>query len=185
MDLHADQIQGFFDIPVDNLYATPTAIQYLTTLNIDNVVVVSPDTGGVDRARFLAKKLDTSLAIIDKRRTEANVSDVMNVIGEVSGKNCILVDDIADTGGSISKAAIALKERGAKDIYCFFSHAVLSDNAVENLRMAEFKEIIFTNSIPLPEEKKLSNMKVLSIAPVFGEAIRRIHDGESVSSLFL
>jgi ribose-phosphate pyrophosphokinase len=185
MDLHADQIQGFFDIPVDNLYATPTAIQYLSELNIENVVVVSPDTGGVDRARFLAKKLDTSLAIIDKRRTEANVSDVMNVIGEVSGKNCILVDDIADTAGSISKAAMALKERGAKDIYCFFSHAVLSDNAVENLKMAEFKEIIFTDSIPLPEEKRLSNMKVLSIAPLFGEAIRRIHNGESVSSLFL
>ena len=185
MDLHADQIQGFFDIPVDNLYATPTAIQYLSDLKIDNVVVVSPDTGGVDRARFLAKKLDTSLAIIDKRRTEANVSDVMNVIGEVADKNCILVDDIADTAGSISKAAIALKERGARDIYCFFSHPVLSDNAVENLKMAEFKEIIFTNSIPLPEEKKLSNMKVLSIAPLFGEAIKRIHNGESVSSLFL
>jgi ribose-phosphate pyrophosphokinase len=109
----------------------------------------------------------------------------MNVIGEVSGKNCILVDDIADTAGSISKAAVALKERGAKDIYCFFTHPVLSDNAVENLKTAEFKEIIFTNSIPLPEEKKLSNMKVLSIAPLFGEAIRRIHNGESVSSLFL
>ncbi|MCL2154657.1 MAG: ribose-phosphate pyrophosphokinase [Leptospirales bacterium] len=185
MDLHADQIQGFFDIPVDNLYATPIAIQYLTKLNIENVVVVSPDTGGVDRARFLAKKLDTSLAIIDKRRADANISDVMNVIGEVAGKNCILVDDIADTAGSISKAAIALKERGAKDIYCFFSHPVLSDNAVENLRMAEFKQIIFTNSIPLPEEKKLKNMQVLSIAPLFGEAIRRIHNGESVSSLFL
>ena len=185
MDLHADQIQGFFDIPVDNLYATPTAIQYLTELNIENVVVVSPDTGGVDRARFLAKKLDTSLAIIDKRRADANVSDVMNVIGEVSDRNCILVDDIADTAGSISKAAIALKERGAKDIYCFFSHPVLSDNAVENLKTAEFKEIIFTNSIPLPEEKKLSNMKVLSIAPLFGEAIKRIHNGESVSSLFI
>ena len=187
MDLHADQIQGFFDIPVDNLYATKTAIQYLSTLNIDNdnLVVVSPDTGGVDRARFLAKNLNTSLAIIDKRRTEANVSDVMNVIGEVADKNCILVDDIADTGGSISKAAIALKERGAKDIYCFFSHAVLSDNAVENLRKAEFKEIIFTNSIPLPEEKRLSNMKVLLIAPLFGEAISMIHNGESVSSLFI
>jgi len=185
MDLHAEQIQGFFDIPVDNLYATPIAIKYITGLNIENVVVVSPDTGGVDRARFLAKKLDTSLAIIDKRRTEANVSDVMNVIGEVTGRNCLLVDDIADTAGSISKAAIALKERGAKDIYCFFSHPVLSDNAVENLRMAEFKEIIFTDSIPHPKEKMLDNMKVLSIAPLFGEAIRRINEGESVSSLFL
>jgi ribose-phosphate pyrophosphokinase len=185
MDLHAEQIQGFFDIPVDNLYATPAALEYLSELRLENVVVVSPDTGGVDRARFLAKKLDTSLAIIDKRRAEANVSDVMNVIGEVAGRNCILVDDIADTAGSISKAAIALKERGAKDIYCFFSHPVLSDNAVENLKTADFKEIIFTNSIPLPEEKRLDNMKVLSIAPLFGEAIRRIHNGESVSSLFL
>ena len=185
MDLHADQIQGFFDIPVDNLYATPIAIEYLMGLNIEDVVVVSPDAGGVDRARFLAKKMDTSLAIIDKRRPEANISDVMNVIGEVSGKNCILIDDIADTAGSISKAAEALKERGAKDVYCLFSHPVLSDKAADNLKGADFKEIIFTNSIPLPEDKKLNNMKVLSIAPLFGEAIRRIHNGESVSSLFI
>jgi ribose-phosphate pyrophosphokinase len=185
MDLHADQIQGFFDIPVDNLYATPIAIEYLTGLNIENVVIVSPDAGGVDRARFLAKKMNTSLAIIDKRRPEANVSDVMNVIGEVTGKNCIIIDDIADTAGSITKAAAALRERGAKDVYCLFSHGVLSANAIENLQNAGFKEIVFTNSIPLPYEKKLENMRVLSIAPLFGEAIRRIHNGESVSSLFV
>ena len=185
MDLHADQIQGFFDIPVDNLYASPIAIDYLKSLTLENVVVVSPDAGGVDRARFLAKKMNSSLAIIDKRRPEANVVDKMNVIGEVKGKNCILIDDIADTAGSISKAALALKERGANDVYCLFSHPVLSENAVENLRMADFTQIIFTNSIPLPEHKKLRNMQVLSIAPLFGEAIRRIHNGESVSSLFI
>jgi len=185
MDLHADQIQGFFDIPVDNLYASPIAIDYLKSLSLENVVVVSPDAGGVDRARFLAKKLNSSLAIIDKRRAEANVVDIMNVIGEVKGKNCILIDDIVDTAGSITKAAFALKERGANDVYCLFSHAVLSDNAVDNLRRAEFKEIIFTNSIPLPDHKKLRNMQILSIAPLFGEAIRRIHNGESVSSLFI
>lgn len=185
MDLHADQIQGFFDIPVDNLYASPIAIDYLKSLTLENVVVVSPDAGGVDRARFLAKKLNSSLAIIDKRRPEANVVDIMNVIGEVKDKNCILIDDIADTAGSISKAAAALKERGANDVYCLFSHAVLSENAVDNLRGADFREIIFTNSIPLPDSKKLRNMQVLSIAPLFGEAIRRIHNGESVSSLFI
>ncbi len=185
MDLHADQIQGFFDIPVDNLYASPIAIDYLKSLDLEDVVVVSPDAGGVDRARFLAKKLDTGLAIIDKRRPEANISAVMHVIGDVKDKNCILIDDIVDTGGSISKAAIALKEKGAKEVYCLFSHAVLSDNARDNLVKADFKEIIFTNSIPLKEDKSLDNMKVLSIAPLFGEAIRRIHNGESVSSLFI
>ena len=185
MDLHADQIQGFFDIPVDNLYASPIAIDYLNSLVLQNVVVVSPDAGGVDRARFLAKRINAGLAIIDKRRPEANVSDVMNVIGEVKGRNCILIDDIVDTAGSITKAALALKERGANDVFCLFSHPVLSDNAVDNLKTAGFKEIIFTNSIPLPEAKRLENMKVLSIAPLFGEAIRRIHNGESVSSLFI
>jgi len=185
MDLHADQIQGFFDIPVDNLYASPIAIHYLNSLSLQNVVVVSPDAGGVDRARFLAKRINAGLAIIDKRRPEANVSDVMNVIGEVKGRNCILIDDIVDTAGSITKAALALKERGANDVYSLFSHPVLSDNAVDNLKMAGFKEIIFTNSIPLAEYKHLDNMKVLSIAPLFGEAIRRIHNGESVSSLFI
>ena len=185
MDLHADQIQGFFDIPVDNLYASPIAIDYLNSLSLQNVVVVSPDAGGVDRARFLAKRINAGLAIIDKRRPEANVSDVMNVIGEVKGRNCILIDDIVDTAGSITKAALALKERGSNDVYSLFSHPVLSDNAVDNLKMAGFKEIIFTNSIPLAENKRLDNMKVLSIAPLFGEAIRRIHNGESVSSLFI
>jgi len=185
MDLHADQIQGFFDIPVDNLYASPIAIDYIKSLKLKNVVVVSPDSGGADRARFLAKRIDAGLAIIDKRRPEPNVSDVMNVIGEVEGKDCILIDDIVDTAGSITKAALALKEMGALDVYCLFSHPVFSDTAVDELEKASFKEIIFTNSIPLVDKRVLPNMKVLSIAPLFGEAIRRIHNGESVSSLFI
>ena len=185
MDLHADQIQGFFDIPVDNLFASPIAIEYIKSLNIQNPMVVSPDSGGADRARFLGKYINANLAIIDKRRAEANVSEVMNVIGDVRGKNCILVDDMVDTGGTISKAAFALKEQGAEDVYCLFSHAVLSGNAVTKLSEAPFKEIIFTNSIPFNGEKKSANMHILSVASLFGEAIRRIHNGESVSSLFL
>ena len=185
MELHSDQIQGFFDIPVDNLFASPIVIKYLKELAIEEAVVVSPDTGGVVRARFLASRINAGLAIIDKRRPKANVSEVMNVIGEVKGKNCIIIDDMVDTAGSISQAALALKDNGAKDIYCVSTHAVLSANAPEKLSNAGFKEIIFTNTIQIPEEKCLPNMKVLSIASLFGEAIKRIHEGESVSSLFL
>ena len=185
MDLHADQIQGFFDIPVDNLFASPIAIDYIKRLRFENVVVVSPDSGGAVRARFLAQRLEAGLAIIDKRRAEANVSEVMHVIGDVNGKNCILLDDMVDTGGSITKAAIALKDQGARDVYCLFTHAVLSADAVQKMEAAGFKEIICTNTIPLDNEKRVENMRVLSIAPLFGEAIRRIHNGESVSSLFV
>ncbi len=185
MELHSDQIQGFFDIPVDNLMATPIVIDYLNSLNIENGVIVSPDTGGVVRARFIAKRLKASLAIIDKRRPEANVCEVMNVIGEVKGRNCILVDDMIDTGGSISEAAHALRESGARDIYCVSTHAVLSGDAPAKLKNAGFKEIVVTNTIPIPASKQMENMTVLSIAPLFGEAIRRIHNGESVSSLFI
>ncbi len=185
MELHSDQIQGFFDIPVDNLFASPKVVEYMNSLNIDDPVVVSPDTGGVVRARFLARRLQAGLAIIDKRRPKPNVSEVMNVIGEVKGKNCIIVDDMVDTAGSITQAAHALRDSGAKDIYCVSTHAVLSGNATERLKNAGFKQIIFTNTILVPEEKKLPNMEILSIAYLFGEAIRRIHDGESVSSLFL
>jgi ribose-phosphate pyrophosphokinase len=185
MELHSDQIQGFFDIPVDNLFASPKVVEYLTGLNIEDPVVVSPDTGGVVRARFMARRIQAGLAIIDKRRPKPNVSEVMNVIGEVKGKNCIIVDDMVDTAGSITQAAQALKESGARDIYCVSTHAVLSGIATERLQGAGFKEIIFTNTIRIPEEKKLKNMQVLSIAYLFGEAIRRIHEGESVSSLFL
>ncbi|MCP4131528.1 MAG: ribose-phosphate pyrophosphokinase [bacterium] len=185
MDLHADQIQGFFDIPVDNLFSTPIVVDFVTKLNLQDVVVVSPDSGGADRARFVAKKIKASLAIIDKRRPEANVSEVMHVIGDVAGKNCILLDDMVDTGGSISKAALALKEHEAKDVYCLFAHPVLSGEATKKMSTAGFKEIICTNTIPVQPEKKIENLKILSIAPLFGEAIRRIHNRESVSSLFL
>ncbi len=185
VELHSEQIQGFFDVPVDNLISTPIMVDYLKKLNISDAVVVSPDTGGVERARFLGKRLNAGLAIIDKRRPEANVSKVMHVIGDVKGKNCILLDDMIDTGGSISGAARALREDGARDIYCVATHPVLSADAAEKLRSADFKEIVVTNTIPMSPEKKLPNMTVLSIAPLFGEAIRRIHNGESVSSLFV
>ena len=185
MDLHAEQIQGFFDIPLDNLYAAPVAIVYIRSLKLKEVVVVSPDSGGAERARFYAKNINAGLAIIDKRRPEPNVAEVQYVIGDVQNKNCILVDDMVDTGGSISKALGALKAQGAKDVYCLFTHPVLSDDAIDKLESAGFKEIIFTNTIPYRGSRKIKGMKILSIAPLFGEAIRRIHNGESVSSLFV
>ncbi len=185
MDLHADQIQGFFDVPVDNLFVTPLVIEYINSMRIPDLLVVSPDTGGTDRARYLAKCLKCNIAIIDKRRPKPNVSQVMNVIGEVADKNCILFDDIVDTGGSISSAACALRENGAKDVYCLASHAVLSGNACEKLKNADFKEIIFSDTIPIPDEKMLDNMTVLRTSPLFSEAIKRIFYGESVSNLFV
>jgi ribose-phosphate pyrophosphokinase len=185
MELHAEQIQGFFDIPVDNLYSAPVAIEYMKALHLKDAVMVSPDSGGAERARFYAKKLNAGLAIIDKRRPEPNVAEIQHVIGDVSGKNCVMVDDMVDTGGSISKAAGALRKEGAKDVYCLFTHPVLSGKAVENMESAGFKEIIFTNTIPYRAEREMQGMQILSIAPLFGEAIRRIHNGESVSSLFV
>lgn len=185
MELHSDQIQGFFDIPVDNLISAPITVEYFKRLNIENPVVVSPDTGGVVRARFYAKKLNAGLAIIDKRRPQANECQIMHVIGDVKGKDCILVDDMIDTAGSISGAAKALKENGAKDIYCVSTHPILSNGASIKLKNAGYKEIVLTNTIPIPDVKKLNNMTVLSVAPLLGEAMRRIHDGESVSSLFV
>ncbi len=185
MELHAEQIQGFFDIPVDNLYSKPVAIDYIRGLQLKDLVMVSPDSGGAERARFYAKNLNAGLAIIDKRRPEPNVAEVQYVIGEVNGKNCILVDDMVDTGGSISKAAGALRERGAKDVYCLFTHPVLSDDAIDKMETAGFKEIIFTNTIPYRAPRPMKGMNILSIAPLLGEAIRRIHNGESVSSLFV
>jgi ribose-phosphate pyrophosphokinase len=185
MDLHAEQIQGFFDIPLDNLYAAPVAIEYIRSLNIKDAVVVSPDSGGAERARFYARNIDAGLAIIDKRRPEPNVAEVQYVIGDVQNKNCILVDDMVDTGGSISKAMGALKAVGAKDVYCLFTHPVLSEDAIFKLEDAGFKEIMFTNTIPYGGPSNIKGMRILSIAPLFGEAIRRIHNGESVSSLFV
>ena len=185
MDLHADQIQGFFDIPVDNLFGTPIVIDYFKNLDIGEMVVVSPDTGGVDRARYFAKKMNSSLAIIDKRREQANISEVMHVIGDVKGKNCIIIDDMIDTGGSISGAANALKAQGAEVVYCYATHGILSGNAYERLKNAPFEEIILTDTIPIDQSKILPNMRILSVSNLFGEAIRRIHNGESVSSLFI
>jgi ribose-phosphate pyrophosphokinase len=185
MDLHADQIQGFFDVPVDNLFISPIAIEYIKSLKIDELLIVSPDTGGTDRARHLGKYLQCNIAIIDKRRPKANVCQVMNVIGEVKDKNCILVDDIIDTAGSISGAAEALKNEGAKDVYCMATHPVLSGSAVEKLKKANFKEIIFSDTIPIEKEKMLENMTILPTSPLFSEAIKRIYLGESVSNLFV
>lgn len=185
MDLHADQIQGFFDIPVDNLFGSLICVDFLKSKNIPNLVVVSPDSGGVDRARYYAKKVGAGLAIIDKRREMANVSEVMHVIGDVAGKNCILIDDIIDTGGSISGAANALKDNGALKVYCYAAHGVFSGKAYEKLSKAPFEEIIFTDTIPVDKSKQLPNMRILSVADLFGEAIKRIHGGESISSLFL
>ncbi len=185
MELHAEQIQGFFDIPVDNLYSAPVVIDYMKALHLKDAVMVSPDSGGAERARFYAKKLNAGLAIIDKRRPEPNVAEIQHVIGDVSGKNCVLVDDMVDTGGSISKAAEALRKEGAKDVYCLFTHPVLSGKAIDNMESGGFKEIIFTNTIPFRGAREMVGMKILSIAPLFGEAIRRIHNGESVSSLFV
>lgn len=185
MDLHADQIQGFFRLPVDHLYAAPVFVEYLRNKNLDQPVVVSPDSGGVERARFLARQINAGLAIIDKRRPRANVAEIMNVIGDVSGKVCILYDDMIDTAGTITKAAVALKEYGAKSVLCCATHGVLSGPAIERLRDSILDEVIISNSIRLDPSKKIDKITVLSVARLVGEAIRRIHNEESVSSLFL
>lgn len=185
MDLHADQIQGFFSIPVDHLFFAPVLAEYINTKNIQDLVIVSPDSGGAERARFFGKKVNGGLAIIDKRRPRANESEVMNVIGEVAGKNCLILDDMIDTGGTIAKAAKALKDNGAKSVMCCATHAVLSGGAAEKLNSAEFDEIVFSNTIHIPDSKKINNLKVLSIAPLMARAIKIIHDEESISSLFI
>jgi len=185
MDLHAGQIQGFFDIPVDNLRALPILTQYFHDKGLENIVVVSPDVGGVTRARAMSERLKAPLAIIDKRRPEANVSQVMNVIGDVTGRTAIMIDDIIDTGGTIVNGAEALIGAGAKEVYACCSHAVFSHPAVEKLQNSPLSEVITTNSIPLPPEKHLSKIKPLSVAPLFAEAIRRIVDEVSVSKLFV
>ena len=185
VDLHADQIQGFFHIPVDNLYAAPVFIQYLKESIFSEPVVVSPDSGGVERARYLARHINAGLAIIDKRRPQANVAEIMNVIGDVEGKECILYDDMIDTAGTITKAAKALKDNGAKRVIACATHPVLSGPAIQRIEESVLDEVIFSNTIYLPEEKRIRKIKILSIAKLIGEAIRRIHNEESVSSLFL
>ncbi|WP_018086126.1 ribose-phosphate diphosphokinase [Desulfurispora thermophila] len=184
MDLHAGQIQGFFDIPVDHLPGVPILAQYFLQSKIENVTVVSPDLGGVTRARDLAERIGAPIAIIDKRRPEPNVAEIMNIIGNVQGRNVILCDDIIDTAGTITQGAAALKERGANDIYLCCTHPVLSGPAISRLAEAPVKEILVTNTIPVPEEKLIPKMKVLSVAPLLGEAIIRIHEDLSVSKLF-
>ena len=184
MDLHAPQIQGFFDIPVDHLYAAPLIVNYFINKKLDDIVVVSPDVGGVTRARSLATKLDAPLAIIDKRRPKPNVSEVMNIIGDIENKNCIIIDDMVDTAGTMVNAAKVMKEMGARDIYVACTHPVLSGPAFERIRDSVIKELIVTNTIPLPAGKPVDKIKVLSVAPLFAEAIKRIYEGLSLSKLF-
>jgi ribose-phosphate pyrophosphokinase len=184
MDLHAPQIQGFFDIPVDHLYSAPIFTDYYRAKNIKDLVVVSPDIGGTHLARAYAKRLNAPMAMIDKRRPRPNAVEVMNVIGNVEGKNCLLIDDICDTGGTLTTAARRLKEMGALDIYASCTHPILSGPAVDLLREAPIKEMIVTDSVPIAREKELPKIKVLSVAGLFGRAIMRIHNEESISSLF-
>ncbi|MGY0399624.1 MAG: ribose-phosphate pyrophosphokinase [Ostreibacterium sp.] len=188
IDLHADQIQGFFDIPVDNIYATPVLLNDLLSLELSNPMVVSPDIGGVLRARAMAKRVpEATLAIIDKRRPKANESEVMNIIGEdIEGKNCILIDDMVDTAGTLGKAANALKEYGAASVRAYCTHAVLSGNALKNIEQSGLDELVVTDTIPLKSEMtQSSKIRVVSIAGLVAETIRRIHIEESISTLFV
>ena len=187
VDLHADQIQGFFDIPVDNVYASPILLADVYQQDYADLLVVSPDVGGVVRARALAKRLgDADLAIIDKRRPKANVSEVMNIIGDVEGKNCVLVDDLVDTAGTLCKAAIALKEHGAVSVSAYCTHPVLSGVAIDNINNSVLDELVVTNTIPLSEEaQKSTRIRQVSIATMLAETIRRIHQEESVSEMYI
>jgi ribose-phosphate pyrophosphokinase len=186
MDLHAPAIQGFFDIPVDHLFAAPVLIDHVARMNLRELVIVSPDAGGVERARAYAKRLDATLAIIDKRRGEGNEPQVMHVIGEVEDRNALIVDDMVDTAGTLVGTVQALVRKGAKSVYGCFSHAVLSGPAIERIRSVEMTQVVVTNSIPLDEAKaKSGRITVLSVAGLLGEAIQRIHTNSSVSSLFV
>ncbi len=184
MELHSAQIQGFFDIPLDHLYASINFFECIKDMNLENIVVVSPDVGSVKIARAYAKKLDTTLAILDKRRPKPNSAEIINIIGDVDGKNIIIVDDLVDTGNTILKAVQALKERGARDINVFCTHPVISGDAVENFKKSKVKLFTVTDTIPLDDYKKIDKIKVVSVANLFGEAIKRINNEESISSLF-
>ncbi|AFZ18632.1 ribose-phosphate pyrophosphokinase [Allocoleopsis franciscana] len=185
MDLHSAQIQGYFDIPFDHVYGSPVLLDYLASKRLSDIVVVSPDVGGVARARAFAKKLnDAPLAIIDKRRQAHNVAEVMNVIGDVEGKTAVLVDDMIDTAGTICEGARILREEGARQVYACATHAVFSPPAIERLSSGIFEEIIVTNTIPVSEEKRFAQLTVLSVANLLGETIWRIHEDSSVSSMF-
>ncbi|MEK6608616.1 MAG: ribose-phosphate pyrophosphokinase [Myxococcota bacterium] len=186
MDLHAGQIQGFFDIPVDHLFALPVMLDYMRTKFGNDAVIVSPDAGGVERARAYAKRMDASLAIIDKRRERPNVSEVMNIVGEVEGRDCVIVDDMIDTAGTLTEAARALSKAGARRVFAAASHAVLSGPAVQRIQESALEEVIVTNSIPLSADARAcSKIQQLSVGRLLAEAIKRIHHGDSISSLFI
>jgi ribose-phosphate pyrophosphokinase len=186
LDLHAAQIQGFFDIPVDHLFAAPVMAEYFEDLKGDNLTVVSPDAGGVERARAFGKRLGSPMAIIDKRRSDVNVAEVMHIIGDVEGQDCLIVDDLIDTAGTLVKAGEALLARGAKSVRACATHAVLSGPAVQRIEDSEIEEVIVTNSIPLSEEAdNCSRIKQLSVAPLLAKAIQSIHEDGSVSTLFV
>jgi ribose-phosphate pyrophosphokinase len=191
VDLHTPQLQGFFNIPVDHLFASPVLVDHFRKLNLPDLTVVSPDAGGVERARFFAKKVDAALAIVDKRRVEMNVAEVMHVIGDVNGRTCLIIDDLIDTAGTLVKTAAALVENGATSVYACASHAVLSGPAVENIRNSVIKEVVVTNTIPLTAEadaartEKGGKISVLSIAGLIGRAIQANHEETSVSKLFI
>lgn len=185
MDLHAAQIQGYFDIPMDHVYGSPTLVDYIANKQLEDLVVVSPDVGGVARARALAKRLnDAPLAIIDKRRQAHNVAEVMNVIGDVRGKTAVLVDDMIDTAGTILEGAKILRKEGARQVYACATHAVFSPPAIERLSSGYLEEVIVTNTIPIADEHRFPQLRILSVASVIGETIWRIHEDNSVSSLF-
>jgi len=186
MDLHADQIQGFFDIPVDNIYAAPVLLGDVWKQRYEDLIVVSPDVGGVVRARALAKRLESDLAIIDKRRPKANVSEVMNVIGEVKGRTCVIMDDMVDTAGTLVKAAQVLKEEGAKKVVAYCTHPVLSGGAIERIKGSDLDELVVTDTIPLQEDaRNCAKIRQLSVAALLAETILRIFTEDSVSSLFI
>ena len=184
MDLHAAQIQGYFDIPVDHLVGLPILTKYFADKKMDNLVVVSPDHGSVVRARNMANPLEAPIAIVDKRRPEPNKSEIMNIIGDIKGKNCILVDDMIDTAGTITNAANALKELGAASVRACATHAVLSGPAIERIEASAIEELILLNTMPIPEEKVIDKMKILSVGPLFAEAMTRVFTNDSISKLF-
>jgi len=184
IDFHQHQIQGFFDIPVDHLYAAPVLTRYFQSLQLEDLVVVAPDVGSAKMARGFARRLNATFAIIDKRRPKANMSEVLNVVGEVEGMTCLVVDDMVDTAGTLANAVHALKDRGATSVYAAATHALFSGPAVERLSSAPLEEMVVTNTIHIPEEKRFSNLKILSVADLLSKAIDHVHSNESVSQLF-
>ena len=184
MDLHAAQIQGFFTIPVDHLIGQPLLTEYYRKQNIDDLVIVSPDHGSVPRARNMAEPLNCPIAIVDKRRPKPNVSEIMNIIGDIENKNCVLLDDMIDTAGTITNAANALKEMGAKSVKACATHPVLSGPAIERIEASAIEELVLLNTMPIPEEKMLDKIKVISVGPIFAETLTRVHNNESISKLF-